>query len=230
MAAEANLEILFRFLMLYYNSPDGLRVLVPTDNHRALLRDIATDTVFRLSEARISLEIDGKPASPGRTTFNPNGRLIAMEEPLHVKEVKPAAMFLAQPVHNQLNAIVDLPGGTLTAYPAMAFPEHAEDIAHIAFGPVNHFDAKITDTTFYQLALPAGRKAELIIASPRRTLRVDVSDGGRFELRNEDNKTGAPLDRTQISSSEFETLLRLLDLPVKIECDYFQCLCAMCGK
>ena len=222
--------------MLYFSSPNGLQVLIPHRNHRTILRDTSTDMIVPLSEAFVSLEIDGQPlheAQPARTQIESNGLLLAMETAFKSDAaVTPDAAFLeSAPVNPGLNALVHLSGGTLAAFPSEAFPDLADTPIQIKFGPAFTLaPTKITDTTVYKAALPVGRKCELVVVSPRRTVRLDISGGARFEVRNEDQKFGAPTDTKQNSSDEFQELLRFFGLGVKIECDYFQCLCAMCGE
>jgi len=226
-----SLQILFRYLMLHFNSDDGLYVLIPRAKHRATLRDTATDTVIPLNQASITLA-GGRQrmhAKAEPTTIDPNERLLSMEEGLLIKgRVKPQGECLnLRVVDERLNAVAFLPGGTLTGYPMEAFPELADTEPKQGPGA----NRKVTDTALYDLPL-RDERYELVVSSSRGTIRLDVTDGGRFEVRNQDEKAG-PLRRDRdVSNEEFQQLESLLephDSPAEISCDYVACLCAYCG-
>jgi hypothetical protein len=225
----ASLTILFRYLTLYYASSEGLRVLIPRKHHRAVLRDTATDTVVSLSEAFVSLQVDRKPVPTAATRVYPDGLLVAMEDVLHRTEtIKPHSGLLNPHVDPLLNALFTLSDGSLTAYSGEAFPE-------LPTGNIGGTEMRVTDTTLYEWSLPAGSSAhyELVVRSKRGTVRIDVTHGARFEVRNEDEKFGKAPSHQDYAREEFETLLGLLDLGDKrfnLLCDYFQCLCSYCGK
>ena len=229
-SVEPQLEILFRYLTLHYGSPDGLKALIPRKDHRAVLRDVATDALLPLSEAWVRLEVDGKAAERGRTTVQPNNLLVRLEDALKVADVAPEPQYLATgPVNPRLNALVELSRGSLAAYPSEAYPERATERVTFDFGPTYMFEAVITDTTFYRASLPPGPRYELVVSTPRRTVRLDVSGGGRFEIRNEDEKFGATPDERAYHRAEFEEVLTLVGMAARIQCDIFSCGIFYCG-
>jgi hypothetical protein len=235
MAEEPALEIIFRYLMLLFNAPDGLKVFVPSNNHRAVLRDFATDMVVPLSQASIRVEVDGAPAAAEATTLDPKDLLVSLEQTLKLKTPIGAEQITAldtttAPITNSLHAIVDLPGGSITAFPSEAFPEKAEDLVKFVFGAGNVLKTKVTDTTFYKKPLPAnGSRIDLVIETPRRTVRLDITNGGRFELRNEDEKLGPTPNMQDYHAQELADVLNLIGEAGTIQCDTFSCGSFYCG-
>jgi hypothetical protein len=231
-AQEDTLEIVFRYLMLYYSSPDGLRVLVPAHGHRATLRDRVSGVSIPLTQSTITLTADGAPF-PGtrtRTRVKPNERIVVVENALKVKDpVAPDNQFLQVPVHSALHSLVSLGGGALTAFLPEAFPERDEPV-EIVFGPGNKLLTRITDTTVWSIDLPKGRQYELIVKSPRTALRIDVTGGARFELRNEEEVLGPIPDRVKYHSEEFRTLLKFFGATTVVECDQYACGFMLCGE
>ena len=235
-----NLEIVFRYLMLHYSSPAGLRVLIPRKSHRTIMRDTSTDTELNLSEAFVRLEIDRKEAPSKRTLVKANGFLNRFEDVLGLPgyHIPPEAEYLERPiagnpalrVNPALNGLFHLPDGVLEAFPSGAFPELALDLVTIEFGPVYTFRSQVTDTALYKTALPKGPLYELVVTSHGRTSRVDISDGARFEVCNVDQKVGVPLTREAYATEEFREVLELFGLEARIACDYFQCLMCYSGE
>jgi hypothetical protein len=222
--ATPTLAVLFRNLMLYHCAQDGLKVLVPSRQHHTTLRDTDTDTVVALTQAWVRLEIEGTPAtSGGRTAIAHNDLLVPVERAMKTKKtLEPKAKYLVrEPVNQDLNALVELPDGLLTAYPPSAFPEERDPIT-FKFGDGNKFKSKVTDTALYTRPL-TGKKTELVITTPRRTYRIDVTQGARFELCNVDEKFGVKPDRVEYHSQEFMDIIALFGPSGKVQCEVFAC-------
>jgi hypothetical protein len=234
MPPEPSLEIIFRYLMLLFNAPEGLKVLVPSNHHRAVLRDFATDMVLPLSQATIRVEIGGEPAPAASTALDPKDLLVSLERTLKLKTAigadRMTAALAMAPAADNLHAIVDLPGGSITAFPSEAFPERATDTVKFVFGSANVLNTKVTDTTFYKKPLKGdGKKIELVVDTPRRTVRIDITNGGRFELRNEDEKLGPTPNMEEYHAQELADVLSLIGEAGTIQCDTHACGTFYCG-
>jgi hypothetical protein len=207
------LVIVYRQLVLFHGTDKGLQALLPSDNHDGTIRDIRSDTTWELSEATITLLSDGRALTGQSARVMRNDRLLSFNE---------IVGDVVRPMDNPpVNATVDIPGGTLTAFPSSAFPEFAEEKWQFPRpkkekekekDPLLH---KVTDTCIFHLPLDRNKTYHLQIKSPRLTAVIEVSgkEGRRLEVKNADRKLGEP-PANPFDLRDYEKLAALVDIPL----------------
>lgn len=215
------LVIVFRQLVLFHRTAEGLIALSPSEGHQATLRDVRSDTTCALNQAEISVIESGSHVMAGPTSFATNDRLVSFNK-IAGKTLALKGSLTLPTVDPALNARFALSGGSLEAFPASAFPEFAElrwifkTLPREGQEP-REFDQRITDTCVYRLPLDINRMYTLQIQSPRQTVRIEIpgNQGRRFEFLNADRKVGEPPENP-FDLKEFALLADLLDLPAGV--------------
>lgn len=196
------LTIIFRYLCLCYGdkAKGGVWFFLPSDGHRAKLRDVITGTEIPLFGARLRIGV--APRQGDGTTFTNTYKASTME----------AILGVGQPVQIQAKYLADfgklpdlclqtfLPGGTITSYPPAGFPEMAGTRARIGGAKI---EPVLTDTLVYTTNAEAG---SLTISSEGREIRITGS--GRFEITNDDERRER--SEAEKTGKEIETLKKLL--------------------
>lgn len=202
-------SILIRYLSLVHGTNEGAIVLMPSNEHQAVLRDQTSAAEIPLHGARIRLlDGDGKALTGSKTKLTRNGVVPRMSDILgsETESVKPKGHLVgdAGPIGDLLCAQVTLPGGGLTGYPPSAFPEHAEKEHKI--GALSN--TKLTDTLLYTTTLEAG-EYQLQVQSPRCHVSLRFSRDARFEIANHDQRRGELTNNRD--SKEWNILKGLLE-------------------
>jgi hypothetical protein len=201
------LVIVYRQLVLFHGTDQGILALLPSEDHDGTIRDVRSDSVVKLSDARITLLANGRQLNGAEATVVRNSRLLSFNE-IAGKEVRPLEEL---PV---LNATVAIPGGTLTAFPSSAFPEFAD--AKWKFPKPDgsgHVEHMVTDTCLFHLPLDEQVTYHLLVKSPRQEVQIEVpgSEGRRFEVKNADRKLENP-PANPFDLRDYKRLAELLEI------------------